>query len=242
MQQLSRFFYNGALEENSAVMLDGDTAKHIWQVLRMDAGDKLVLTDGKGSSAEGTIEFAERHKCKVLVGKVTFHERKGKVLHLCIAFTKNNNRNEWLLEKITELGVASIVPLITSRSEKTHIREDRWHKILQSAILQSQQDYLPDLSEIMPIHEAIAKFAKVPKKFVAHCIPEDKKKPLPEMLKQLSDSVIMIGPEGDFSQNEVNLCIENGYKAASMGKQRLRTETAAVAAAAYFNMLNDEEG
>jgi 16S rRNA (uracil1498-N3)-methyltransferase len=170
---------------------------------------------------------------------VKFNQRRGKVLHLCVAFTKNNNRNEWLLEKVTELGVASIIPIITGRSEKTHIRDDRWQKILQAAILQSQQDYLPHLTDVMPLHEALAMYKDLPKKLIAHCIGEEKKQPLPEMLKESAETVLLIGPEGDFTQNEVNLCIENGFNAVSLGAQRLRTETAAVAAAAYFNMLSD---
>jgi 16S rRNA (uracil1498-N3)-methyltransferase len=209
--------------------------------LRMDAGDRVVLTDGKGTSAEGTIHFAERHKCNVALEKTSFTSRKESILHVCVGFTKNNSRNEWLLEKATELGVASIIPIAATRTEKVHIRYDRWHKILQSAILQSQQNYLPHLSEITTLEKIIKQYNGSHHKLIAHCMPDEQKKCLVEMLKQPRETVLLIGPEGDFTQNEVNLCIENGFRPVSLGAQRLRTETAAIAAASYFNMLCNGE-
>jgi 16S rRNA (uracil1498-N3)-methyltransferase len=238
MPQFPRFLYDGPMTEKSIVSLDADTAKHIWQVLRMQPEDKVMLTDGKGTLAEGTIHDAERHKCNVSIEKVSFHERQGSILHLGVAFTKNNSRNEWMLEKATELGVASIIPLITSRSEKTHLRYDRWQKILQSAILQSQQYYLPLLTDIVSLSEAAKKYKAVPQKLVAHCVKEIVKTPLHEMLKVSTETILLIGPEGDFTRDEVNLCIENGFKSISLGVQRLRTETAAITAAAYFNVVH----
>lgn len=241
MSQLPRFFYNGSLAENSIVSLDADTAKHIWQVLRMQSDDKVLLTDGKGTVAEGSIHIAERHKCNVSVEKVAFHPRQGKILHLAVGFTKNNSRNEWLLEKATELGVGSIIPISTARSEKAHVRHDRWQKILQSAILQSQQNYLPLLSDIIPLEKLLKDYANMPQKLIAHCIPGKERRPLPEMLITSRESILLIGPEGDFTEDEVNLCVENGYKQVSLGAHRLRTETAAIAAAAYFNVIYDSE-
>ncbi len=239
MSQLPRFFYDGPMAEKGTVSLDADTAKHIWQVLRMQADDKIMLTDGNGTISEGKIHTAERHKCNVTLEKVIFHPRPGKVLHLCVGFTKNNSRNEWLLEKATELGVSSIIPISVTRSEKTHVRHDRWQKIVQSAILQSKQSYVPHLSEITPLLEVLEKYNDLPQKFVAHCIDDAGKRPLTEMLKPISETVLLIGPEGDFTQEEVNLCLQHGFIPVSLGTQRLRTETAAIAAAAYFNVLND---
>ena len=240
MSNLHRFFYQGVISEGSIVNLDADTAKHIWQVLRMREGENIILTDGKGTTAEGEIHIAERHKCNVSVKTVVNNSRTGKVLHLCVAFTKNNSRNEWLLEKATELGVGSIIPMSTTRSEKVHIRYDRWEKILQSAILQSKQNFLPHLSNIMPLANVLKQYSDVPQKLVAHCIDDKTRAPLHKMLKAGNDAVLLIGPEGDFTQEEVNLCIEHGFKPVSLGIQRLRTETAAIAAAAYFNVICDE--
>ncbi len=241
MSQLSHFFYNGPLVENSVVLLDDDTSKHIWQVLRMQEGDRIALTDGKGNIAEGTLLAVERHKSKVAVDKTGFQKRNSEILHLCVGFTKNNARNEWMLEKATELGVTSIVPIAASRSEKSHFRLDRWQKILMSAILQSRQHYLPHLGDISHLSEVLAQFDKVPQKFIAHCMSSGDKKTLMEMLKPATETVLLIGPEGDFTQEEVNLCIAQGFIPVSLGKQRLRTETAAIAACAYFNVLNDGE-
>ena len=241
MSSLHRFFCTGPIVQNSILTLDADTAKHIWQVLRMKAGDSILLTDGKGTLAEGVIQAAEKHKCAVQIRNVSIQERKGSLLHLAVAFTKNNNRNEWLLEKATELGVASIIPLVTARSEKTHMRADRWEKILQSAVLQSQQNYLPLLSEATPLPMLVKKYAHIPQKFVAHCIANGERKSLAEMLNEDGDVMILIGPEGDFTAEEVNLCTTNGFNAVSLGRQRLRTETAAMAAAAYFNVMHNED-
>jgi len=239
MTQLPRFFYNGTLSGNSSISLDEATAKHIWQVLRMQADDKVAITDGKGTIAEGKIHTAERHKCDVSLEKVSFHERGETVLHLCVSFTKNNSRNEWLLEKATELGVGTIIPISTKRSEKTYFRHDRWQKILTSAILQSQQYYLPQLSDIMPLKNILKEYKDVPQKLIAHCIDDKNRQPLSKMLKPAAETILLIGPEGDFTQEEVNLCIEHGFQPVSLGAQRLRTETAAITASAYFNVIND---
>ena len=242
MAPIPSFFYNGILAENTTVTLEAETAKHIWQVLRMEANDQIILTDGKGTTAEGRIHVAERHKCNVTVGKVSFHPRNGNVLHLAVAFTKNNSRNEWLLEKATELGVATIIPINSSRSEKTHVRHDRWNKILQSAILQSQQYYLPNLTEILPLQQIFQQFDQPQQKFIAHCNTDPNKAPFSELLKPVKETILLIGPEGDFTQDEVNLCRKNGYETVSLGTQRLRTETAAITAAAFFNLYFDGKG
>lgn len=238
MSELHRFFFPGQMEPKSIVSLGSETSKHIWQVLRMGEGDQIELTDGKGALATGEIQFAERHKCNVKLAEVTFTPRIGGKLHLCVAFTRNNGRNEWLLEKATELGVASITPVSSDRFNKTHIRHDRWEKILQSAILQSQQSYLPELSQLSSLKETMELYKDVPQKFIAHCIDDSNKQSLAEMLKPGTDTVLLIGPEGDFTKDEVNLCLEHGYRAVSLGHQRLRTETAAITVAAYFNLIS----
>ncbi len=239
MPNLYRFYFDGQLTENQVVTLDEASAKHIWQVLRMEADDRIMITDGRGNTAVGLIRTAERHKCEVLLEQVTFSAHTQHSLHLCVAFTKNNSRNEWLLEKATELGVATITPISAARSEKVHFRHERWEKLLTSALLQSQQDYLPVLSDITPLAEVIKKFAHVEHKFIAHCIADQPRVAFAEVLKPCSETVILIGPEGDFRFDEVNLCMTNGFKPVTLGNQRLRTETAAIAACAHFNMIND---
>ncbi len=219
-------------------MLSDDAARHVVQVLRMTAGSQLQLTDGKGHLATATIVRADKKKCAVLINEVQYFEAPATALHLCVAFTKNSSRNEWLLEKATELGVRSITPILATRSEREKIRYDRWHNILVSALLQSQQYYLPLLHEAMPVAKAIALQEQAIQKLIGHCMEGTARKPLQEMLKPGKETVILIGPEGDFTAEEVNLCEAAGYSAVSMGTQRLRTETAAMAVCAYFNLIN----
>ncbi len=239
MADLHRFFYSGPLYKNNLVALDEGASKHIWQVLRMQPDEKIILTDGKGHHAICTLYTAERHKCEVIVGTPEFTPRKDSLMHLCVAFTKNNSRNEWLLEKATELGVSTITPIMAARSEKVHFRDERWEKLLTSALLQSQQFYMPELNEIMPVGDVLKKFCHISNRYMAHLVEGQPRTPFADVLPKGQDAVILIGPEGDFRNDEVNLCISYGYKPVSLGLQRLRTETAALAACAYFNMIND---
>ena len=235
------FFAHGDFAEGRTITLDPDTAKHIWQVLRMQAGDKLLLTNGKGMRASGIIQSADRSKCTVTITRSELVLRTRPMFHLAVALTKNNSRNEWLLEKATELGVASIIALQTARTEKSHFRADRWDKILQSAILQSRQYHMPVLTEQLPLPLVLQQYQHIPKRFIAHCLADDIRQPLHKMLNPAVESIILIGPEGDFTPEEVNLCMQHGYQPVSLGNTRLRTETAAITAAAYCNVMTDGE-
>lgn len=238
MSDLHRFFYPGELAERNTVRLEADTAKHIWQVLRMEEGDHILLTDGRGTIAEGEIQLADKHKCNVRLLRVEHTARQGAQLHLCVAFTKNNARNEWILEKATELGVTSIVPVGCERGQKIHIRTDRWEKILQSAILQSQRNYLPILHETTPLKKLVELYKEVPQKLIAHCMEHGQRQNLSEVMHGKTDAVVLIGPEGDFTKDEVDLCLQHGYSAVLLGQHRLRTETAAVCVAAHYNLIS----
>ncbi len=240
MTQLSRFFFNGNYAEGAKISLDSDAAKHIWQVLRMRDGERILLANGNGCLAIGLIDTIERNICIVSMEKIINMERTKHQLTIGVALTKNNNRNEWMLEKITELGVNKIIPIQTSRTEKVHFRADRWEKIILSAMLQSQQNYVPELSSVVKLKDVLKKHDQVPQKLIAHCIDDTDKISLSKLLKPAMNTIILIGPEGDFSPEEVILCKENNYKAFSLGKQRLRTETAAITACAYYNVVNDE--
>lgn len=233
------FFFDDELKSGAQLWLDEDTARHIVQVLRMQVGEPLQLTNGKGFAASAKISITEKKKCAVSIDTVAFHKPRT-ALHLCVAFTKNSSRNEWLLEKATELGVESITPLLTTRSEREKFRYDRMKGILISALLQSQQYHLPQLDEAMTLPAVLDKYKNVPAKFIAHCIADKPVRPVAELLKPAVETIVCIGPEGDFTPDEVTLCIDNGYAGISLGSQRLRTETAAIAACAYFNMINNE--
>ncbi len=238
MTSLPQFFKEDIPGEGNEVELDEDTGKHIVQVLRMDVGERLQLTDGKGRIATTTIIKTEKKNCSVVINGIVFHHPRQAALHLGIAFTKNTSRNEWLLEKATELGVRSIIPIVAARTVKEKIRYDRWRNILVSALLQSQQYYLPELHEAIALKDIIQLYSKVPQKLVAHCIEGYERSPISKMLNPGLETLVLIGPEGDFTVEEVTLCTEQQIVGISLGTQRLRTETAAMAVSAYFNMVN----
>ena len=234
------FFHEEKLVASTQIRLQEDTARHIVQVLRMQAGGKLQLTDGLGNIAEVSIVAAEKKKCEVEIDTVTHRTPRSSKLHLGIAFTKNAGRNEWLLEKATELGVSSIIPIITTRTEKEKIRYDRWRSILIAALIQSQQVHLPALAMATTIDGILQRFNGVEQKIIGHCIDSEPRTPLSVMMKPKSETIVLIGPEGDFTRQEVMLCQEQGFVGVEMGRQRLRTETAAMTVCAYFNLINYE--
>lgn len=238
MSQVPLFFHEGNLSSRAELSLHEDTAKHIVQVLRKQPGDVIALTNGKGYHTEATIHTTQKKGCTVMVGDVVFHERKKTLLHIGVAFTKNSSRNEWILEKITELGAATIIPIQSARSEREKFRFDRWHNILVSAILQSQQYYLPDLRELTPINKIADELHAVEQKLLAHCIDDAGRQPIAAAMLKDKETLLLIGPEGDFTAEEVKELTSKGFAGISMGDTRLRTETAAVTAAAFFNMLN----
>ncbi len=232
------FFHDGILTAGAEVHLHDDTAKHVVQVLRMQQGDKIDLTDGKGTHAHAVIGQVQKKRCTVMVNDAHQHERRQISLHLGVAFTKNSSRNEWILEKVTELGVASIIPLQTTRSEREKFRYDRWQNILLSAILQSRQYFLPELKDLTSLDKLLSTSAGIEQKLLAHCIDAMPRQPIREAVQKDKETLLLIGPEGDFTEEEVNSLTSKGFRGISMGSNRLRTETAAVTACAFFNMLN----
>lgn len=231
------FFYDGILNAGNEVQLQEDTAKHVVQVLRMQQGDAIDLTDGKGRHAHAVISYTNKKACKVMLHDVHMHKRNRVQLHLAVAFTKNSSRNEWILEKVTELGITSIIPLQTTRSEREKFRYDRWQNILASAMMQSKQYFLPELKELTPIDRLVSEFQTAEQKIVAHCI-DTERQPISEAMRKDKETLLLIGPEGDFTEEEVKNLTSKGFIGISMGRNRLRTETAAVTACAFFNMLN----
>jgi 16S rRNA (uracil1498-N3)-methyltransferase len=237
---LPLFFYDNTLSVGLELKLDEETARHIVQVLRMQEGDHLELTNGKGQVASVSISKAEKKRCSVLVKEVKELPSRKTNLHLAVAFTKNTSRNEWLLEKATELGAISIIPILAVRTERERIRHDRWSNIIIAALIQSRQFQLPELTEATPLTGILQRFNGTPQKIIGHCIESEQRLPLSEAMKPALETIVLIGPEGDFTLEEVNLCKQAGFIAVEMGKQRLRTETAAMAACAYFNLINHE--
>jgi len=237
------FFSDFLLADESAgnrVALDEATARHVARVLRMEVGDELRLTDGAGWEAQCVLEEVGKKEVVARITHRTLHPPPVPRLHLAVAFTKAPARNEWLLEKAAELGVHSILPVLAARSERERAKLERWRAILQSAMLQSGQFYAPQLAEAAPLENVLSNTAAVPHKFIAHCEADGSKTGLGATLKRGEETLILIGPEGDFNPAEIALAKSQGCIPVSLGTTRLRTETAAMAAAALFHLVNDE--
>lgn len=233
---LPLFFIDHPVPEQGVVDLQGETAKHVIQVLRMKAGEELQLTDGYGNLF--TTEIINDHKkspqVKIL-SSVTRQQSTVKV-SIAISLIKNTSRFEWFLEKATEIGVNEIIPLICERTEKQHFRLDRMRTILISAMLQSGQVWLPKLSEPVKFTDCIKQIHQ-PQKYLAHCLPEQRQLFANSVHKE-SDTIILIGPEGDFTQSEVEFAMQNNFVPVSLGETRLRTETAGIVAVTLARNTN----
>ena len=225
------FFYIADFNSSrKEIVLDEDTSRHVVQVLRMKEEEKLNLADGKGNLI--TAEIVEPHKkhCSVKIIDSQYTTRYTRKVTIAISLLKNTNRFEWFLEKATEIGVSEIIPLICERTEKQKFRYDRMKGICISAMLQSQQTWLTLLHEPKQFnHLAIEQFENQ-QKFIAHCEESGTKNTL-STIKSLNHSIILIGPEGDFSKQEIELALQNNFIPVSLGETRLRTETAGIVAA-----------
>lgn len=229
------FFYISDYSGESNITLDEDTSRHIVQVLRMGKGEKLNLTDGKGKLL--TCEITDAHKRRCTVNVIQQRELPPPARHISIAISllKNANRFEWFLEKVTEIGVSEIIPLICERTEKEKFRMDRMQNILVSAMLQSQQCWLPVLHEPDRFDDLVMREFGNAEKFIAHCANGDKYQLINQPINQ--PTCILIGPEGDFTSQEIELALQNGFKPVSLGETRLRTETAGVVAVALLSHI-----
>jgi len=218
--------------------LDETESKHCIRVLRLSKGDEITLVDGRGGFFTAEIADPNPKRCAVNVVKseLNFGLRKFQV-QVAIAPTKNIERLEWFLEKVTEIGIDRVTPLLCRHSERKEIKNDRLEKVMVSAMKQSLKAYLPKLVELTKFNE----FIKQPfegQKFIAHC--EEQHRELLKNVMELSKNyLILIGPEGDFSPEEIELAIAFGFLPVSLGDSRLRTETAGVVACHTLNLLNE---
>jgi len=231
------FFYIKEYDPSQKkIVLDEDTSKHLVQVLRMRDGEKLNLTDGKGNLLAAEIIDDHKRHCEVTIEGTRYKEQGSRKITIAISLLKNSSRFEWFLEKATEIGINEIIPMICERTEKQKFREDRMQSILVSAMLQSQQCWLPVLHKPVA-YELIFRQDEIihtTQKFIAHCI-EDQKRNLADLVNEtLPSQIILIGPEGDFTAGEVQLAIHNHFDAVSLGDTRLRAETAGIVAAAIL--------
>lgn len=233
-----QLFYNPTIsEKDTSFVFDKEESKHIIKVLRKKESDILFVTNGLGFIFKTEIALASDSKCTVTILSFEKEEPSKVQLHLAVAPTKMNERYEWFLEKATEIGIQEITPIICEHSERKVVKNDRFQKIIESAMKQSLHYYIPKLNEPITYKEFIKKDFKG-QKFIAHCEETDKKS-LKEALILNENSTLLIGPEGDFSTKEIQLALENNYIPVSLGKTRLRTETAAVVACHSVALLNE---
>jgi 16S rRNA (uracil1498-N3)-methyltransferase len=231
---LSYFFHESDFTTGGTIVLDEDTSKHVIQVLRMERGAELMLTNGRGEKARVVIADDNRKRCAVQVQARHTEKPLAPKVTIGVSLVKNAARFEWFLEKATEIGVTEILPLLCARTEKEKFRADRLQGILQSAMLQSQQCWLPLLHEPVSFEKALTLPAA--QRFIAHC-DEGSKLPLPAQLASGTDRLLLIGPEGDFTPKEIEAALAAGFAPAALGDTRLRTETAALAGATLLRLL-----
>jgi len=237
MADIPLFFHPHVTKGVENLQLPEDTARHIGQVLRMQSGEAIELTDGKGQKVSAVLDDVSKKRSSIHVVDMMHIASPSPALYLAVAFTKAAARNEWLLEKATELGVRSIIPLITARSVRERIRPERWNAILVSAMLQSKQCWLPVLQAPTQLDSLLGKTAT--QKLIAHCMDDDpERRPITEALKIGDDATILIGPEGDFTPAELTLAKASGAIPVSLGTNRLRTETAALSVITHYYLTN----
>jgi 16S rRNA (uracil1498-N3)-methyltransferase len=233
-----QLFYTPDIDPSlSQYFLSEEESKHAVRVLRLAVGDEVTLIDGKGGLYKAEIKDAHPKRTILQINSVQQEfNKRNHYLHIAIAPTKNLDRVEWFLEKATEIGIDEITLIICQRSERKEAKAERLNKIITSAIKQSIKAYHPVLNA--PV--ALSQFLKQPfdgQKFIAHC-DEGEKISLAQSVEKQNRYLILIGPEGDFTPAEVDAALQNGYKAITLGENRLRTETAALEACFEVNFLN----
>ena len=217
--------------------LNEEESKHCSKVLRLVVGDLVQLIDGKGGFYEGKIiTIDKKHVQLTIVNSQTEYGKRNHYLHIAIAPTKNIDRFEWFLEKATEIGIDEITPILCDRSERKIIKEERLEKVITSAVKQSLTAYHPKLNNAVTFANLLKQNSNC-EKLIAHCM-DGEKSYLNQVIKPHQSYLILIGPEGDFTPNELETALHNGYKSITLGNTRLRTETAALAACFEVNYIN----
>ena len=232
-----QLFFCENLALNTEVILSQEESFHAAQVLRMRGGDVIHLTDGLGHLFKGELLNVDSKKSLVRLIEELPLKPAISHLHIAIAPTKNIDRFEWFLEKATEMGIAEITPLLCRYSERKEIKPERLNKVIVAAAKQSHHFMFPRLNPILKFEEFINSSTSE-NKYIAHCELSEKNDFGKSIIGKKS-SLLLIGPEGDFSEQEIQLAISNNYLPVSLGESRLRTETAGVYACAVFNALTN---
>lgn len=231
------FYSESLLQEDETLMFDSEESRHLVKVLRKKSGDLISVTNGRGLEWMGEIIGTDQRKVMAKKNKVIVHQNNSSPLHIAIAPTKSNDRMEWFLEKATEIGLTQITPILCQHSERKTLKLDRMKKILVGGLKQSAQFYLPQLNPVVSF-EAFVKSDHREKKLIAHC-QKGEKIDLHQIENIEGDILIMIGPEGDFSDREIIDAKDHSFTEISLGSQRLRTETAGIVACSKVATLRE---
>lgn len=232
-----QIFYVPGIKGRTCVM-DENESRHCIRVLRMKKGDRMKLVDGIGNLYDGIVNDPDPAGCSVIItGLIRDFEKRGYRLHIAISPIKNQDRFEWFVEKSVEIGVDEITPLICRNSEKKGIKRDRLNNIIISAMKQSLKAFRPILNEPITFGEFVdSDLSGI--KMISHCNPGLERKKIDQIYKKANDAVILIGPEGDFSEEELRLAFNYGFRPVHLGTSRLRTETAGIAACYSIYFIN----
>ena len=233
-----QLFYTPHISGKQAIF-QGEEARHCAQVLRKKVGDSIQFVDGKGNWYQGTIESLSKKECYISIQKeIQSYTKRACHIHVAIAPTKNIARFEWFLEKATEIGIDQVSPIKCARSERKVIKNERLNKILISAMKQSLKATLPQLEELKTFKQWLSELPDSnEQRFIAHCIDEEKQH-LKEKYIPKQNVLLMIGPEGDFTKEEVTMAAKKGFQPVTLGESRLRTETAGIVGTHILNLLN----
>jgi 16S rRNA (uracil1498-N3)-methyltransferase len=222
-------FYVPNLEGNAQnIVLSEDQSKHAIRVMRMSDGDEFFAINGRGTKALCKITVAHKVKCQAILLSSEFEKEPVKKMAIAIAPTKNMDRIEWFCEKATEIGISEIILFTSSNSERRQIKIERLEKIIVSAVKQSKRLYVPKLSNLMTFNEVLG-LESFRNKYIAHCEEQDQKS-LKDLSVNIDEALVLIGPEGDFSSEEISSALKSGFAPVTLGQTRLRTETAGLVA------------
>lgn len=222
----------------SALQLPESDSRHAVKVLRLGVGDELTVIDGKGNAFKCVLaDTHAKHAAVQILEKRQMPLPWNQTLTVAVAPTKHMDRMEWMVEKLTEIGVNRIVPLLGKRSERKEIKVERLQKIAVSAMKQSLKAYLPEIDPMTPI-DRFLKSGLPGQRFIAHCDDMSSRVLLSRAYVPFCDACILIGPEGDFSPDEIDLALANAWLPVSLGDNRLRTETAAIVACDTFHIID----
>jgi 16S rRNA (uracil1498-N3)-methyltransferase len=233
-----KLFYDPEISGDYHI-LNEEESKHCSKVLRLKNNDEVYITDGKGNLYKSVIaEITPKKTILKIVNTITEFEKRNYYLHIAIAPTKNNDRTEWFVEKATEIGIDEITPIICKNSERKTIKTDRLNRIAEAAMKQSLKAYHPRINEPVEFAMLLKQSGEYDQKFIAYCDEVSDKQYLGKIIKPKSSSIILIGPEGDFNKEEIEMAKSTGFSIVSLGKSRLRTETAGIVVCDIVSVVN----